>query len=289
MQILFNGFVSGAAVALLAAAFQAVYLPTRVFFLALGAIYALAPYVASVVLVQGVGWALAMVITAAACATLAVACEWVNHGPLARRSASEGAHLIAALGTYIVMVQVIAMVWGSDVQSLRSDFGDEIDLGPVTASDAQWIALLTAAILFAAFGLLLQRSTIGLRLRALADNPVQFALLGYNVDRHRLYAFALSGALASAASLVTAYDLGYDPYNGLHAVVLAVVAVIIGGRGSFMGPVLGAFILGILRTEVVWYSSARWQEPATFTVLAAFLLLRPSGLIAPRGRLEASV
>jgi branched-subunit amino acid ABC-type transport system permease component len=132
------------------------------------------------------------------------------------------------------------------------------------------------------------RPNLGLRLRALADNPVQFALFGYNLDRHRLLAFGLAGVFATASSLVTAYDIGFDPHTGLNEVLLAVVAAIIGGRGSFMGAFVGALLLGTLRAQVVWYWSARWEEAATFALLALFLLIRPQGLLGQKYRLEAA-
>jgi len=69
--------------------------------------------------------------------------------------------------------------------------------------------------------------------------------------------------------------------------LLAVVAVIIGGQSSFSGPVLGALLLGIIRAQVVWYMSARWQEAATFLLLAVFLLFKPQGLLSSKTRLEA--
>ena len=59
------------------------------------------------------------------------------------------------------------------------------------------------------------------------------------------------------------------------------------GKARFSGPVLGAVLLGLLRAEVVWYGSARWQDAATFALLAVFLLLRPQGLLGHKTRLEA--
>jgi branched-chain amino acid transport system permease protein len=219
---------------------------------------------------------------------LSCLCEWANHARLARRHASSGAHLIASLGIYIILVQVIAMIWGNDTKTLRTGLDSTTRLGGVIVVGAQWITLWTATGLLGAFALFLARSNLGLRLRALADNPTMFALFGYNVDRHRLLAFALSGFFAAGASLATAYDLGFDPHTGLHAVLLAIVAVIIGGQGSFFGPVLGALLLGLLRAQVVWHWSARWQEAATFGALAIFLLLRPQGLLGRQSRIEAA-
>ena len=288
MQILLNGLISGSAIALLAVAFQAVYLPTRVFFLGLAGIYALAPFLAQMVLVHGGGWFAAILVALLGAIGVSLLCEWANHARLARRNASEGTHLIASLGIYIVIVQVIAMLWGNDTKTLRTGLDATIRFGGVVVTGAQWLTLATAVLLLVGFAVLLMRSDLGLRLRALADNPTQFALFGYNVNHHRLLAFALAGFFATASSLVTAYDIGFDPHTGLQAVLLAVVAVIIGGRGSFLGPVAGALLLGILRNQVVWYWSARWQEAATFALLALFLLVRPHGLFGQKYRLEAT-
>ena len=285
MQILLNGLISGAAIALLAVAFQAVYLPTRVFFLGLAGIYALAPYLAQTVLNHGGGWFLAIPAALFGGIGVSLLCEWANHARLARRNASEGVHLIASLGIYIVIVQVIAMLWGNDTKTLRTGLDATTRFGGVVITGAQWLTFAAAVVLLAVFAILLMRSDLGLRLRALADNPTQFALFGYNVDRHRLLAFALAGFFATASSLSTAYDIGFDPRTGLNAVLLAVVAVIIGGQGSFVGPVVGALLLGILRAQVVWHWSARWQEAATFALLALFLLIRPQGLLGHKNRL----
>jgi branched-chain amino acid transport system permease protein len=149
------------------------------------------------------------------------------------------------------------------------------------------MAGVASALLLGAWAML-RVSDIGLRLRALADNPTQFALFGYNVGAYRLIAFAFAGIFAGASSLLTAYDIGFDPYTGLHAVLLAVVAVIVGGRHSFVGPAIGGMLLGLVRAQVVWHLSARWQEAVTFAVLALFLMLRPEGLFRQQTRIEAT-
>nr|VFJ56578.1 MAG: amino acid/amide ABC transporter membrane protein 1, HAAT family [Candidatus Kentron sp. FW] len=287
MQILLNGLISGLAIALLAVAFQVVYLPTRIFFVGLAGLYALAPYLYLASGGSSYSWVLSIILSAITIIFLAVAIEWANHAPLTRRRASEGTHLITSLGIYIVIVQVVAMLWGNDTKTLRVGLDFTLSLGSSILTGSQLLILVVASFLLAGFLIMLRVTDVGLRLRALADNPVQFALYGYNVDTHRLMAFALAGMFVTAASLLTAYDIGFDPHTGLHAVLLAVVAVIIGGRRSFVGPIVGGLLLGIIRAQVVWHLSARWQEAVTFAILALFLLLRPQGLFGGKARLES--
>jgi len=70
-------------------------------------------------------------------------------------------------------------------------------------------------------------------------------------------------------------------------VVLSFAALVVGGKNALWGPVVGGLLIGLLRSAVTWYGSARWQEPASFAFLALFLLLRPHGLLGHSRRLEA--
>ena len=288
MQIFLNGLISGLAIALLAVAFQVVYLPTRIFFVGLGGLYALVPYVYLTAQGNFGLWPLSVVVSVIAMVGLAISIEWANHAPLTRKRASEGAHLISSLGIYIVVIQIVAMIWGNDTQTLRAGLDTTFSVGDSILTQSQSIQFIVACFLLAGFLIMLRVTDMGLRLRAMADNPIQFALYGYNVDRHRLLAFALAGVFVTSASLLTAYDIGFDPHTGLHAVLLAVVAVIIGGRTSFVGPIVGGLLLGIIRAQVVWHLSARWQEAVTFVILALFLLLWPQGLFGRKTRIDAN-
>ncbi len=288
MQILVNGLISGMVIALLAMSFQMVYLPTRVLFIGLAGLYTLAPYLIQLGAAVFGGWLGGLLLSLGGVVALAMLFEWANHAPLTRRGASDGAQLITSLGLYILVVQVVAMVWGNDVRTLRVGLDATVAWGGIVLTASQLLMAGVAMTLLTVVLVILHYSGIGLRLRALAVNPVQFALYGYNVDIHRLLAFAFAGALAAVASLLTARDIGFDPHTGLNATLLAVVAVIIGGRASFIGPILGGLFLGLIRAQVVWHLSARWQDAVTFAVLAFFLLIRPQGLLGQTTRVESA-
>jgi branched-chain amino acid transport system permease protein len=166
---------------------------------------------------------------------------------------------------------------------------ETINLAGVILTHSQLLGGAASLVLLAAFLVWLKRTDIGLQFRALSDNPTQLSLMGYNIRQLRVVVFALSGLLTAAASLLMAVDIGFDPHSGLQMVLLAMVATIIGGRGSFLGPIVGAIMLGILRSQVVWYTSARWEEAMTFLLLVVFLFLRPQGLFGRVGRVEAQL
>ena len=288
MQIIFNGLCNGALIALLAMAFVVVYLPTKVFYIALAGIYVLGAYLTKQFLAWGLPWALAVGGALAAGIGVSLLCDLLNHRPLERKRSSMGAHMISSLGIYMIIVQIVALVWGNDPQVLKIGVGGVWRTCGLVMAHSQIAALFISLLLVAVFFSWLKFSDLGLRFRGLADNPVEMELLGYDTDKLRSLAFGISGFLGAAAGILNAYDLGFDPNIGMSAVMLAIVATIIGGRGTFIGPVVGGLLLGVIRSQVVWHASARWQDAITFFLLAVFLLCRPDGIVSGEKRLEAN-
>lgn len=288
IQILLNGTINGLVLTLLALAFMVVYMPCRVFYIALAGVYVLVPYVTLACMKHGCPISLAIIAGIVAGIMASVLFELINHGPLERKQASAGAHLISSLGLLLVLIQIIALIWGNDTQMLRAGMDSVYRFSSLTITRAQLLGGVISVILLSIFYCWLRFSNLGLRFRAMADNPVQLALFGYNTCNIRLLAFAMSGFLAACSSLAVANDVGFSLHDGLTTLLYAIVAVIIGGNRSFLAPVLGGIMLGILRALVVWYLSARWQDAVAFLLLALFLFFRPQGILGRKTRLEAA-
>lgn len=288
MQIIFNGLCNGALIALFAMAFVVVYLPTKVFYIALAGIYVLGAYLTKQFLAWSAPLPVAVGGALAAGVAVSLLCDLLNHRPLERKRSSMGAHMISSLGIYMITVQVVALVWGNDPQVLKTGIGGVWRIEGLVMAHSQIAVLTVSLLLVGVFFSWLRFSDLGLRFRGLADNPLEMELIGYDTDNLRTLAFGISGFLGSAAGILNAYDLGFDPHIGMSAVMLAIVATIIGGRGTFIGPVIGGVLLGVARSQVVWHASARWQDAITFFLLAVFLLCRPNGIVGGERRLEAN-
>src|SRR5438105_1278789 len=116
MQIFVNGIIAGLTIAVLALAFTVVYLPTRVFHVALGGVYTAVPFFAWAGLQRGWSWYVVVAAASLAGVGCSVACELTNHALLERRRASSGAHLVSSLGIYIIIVQAVVMSWGNETK-----------------------------------------------------------------------------------------------------------------------------------------------------------------------------
>lgn len=286
MQILAHSIVQGLLFALMGVAFALVYNTTRVFHVALGAIYALAPYVLWTSLNHDIPLLLCILITVIICGFTGLLCEEVLHWPFLRKSAPSEVHLIGSLGMFLVIIQLIVLIWGNDTQVLRSGIDDVYSFIDIRLTRAQVVSGGLALGVLALFFTWLHKAAFGLQFRAMSDNPVLLSLLGRNVRNLRRLVFIISAGIASVAAIATAYDVGFDPYGGMKAVLIGMVATVVGGRGSFAGAAIAGLLLGIIRGQVVWYSSARWEEAATFLILAFILVLRPQGLFGRKLRLE---
>lgn len=286
MQIIMNGLLQGIFFGAVGVAFALVYRTARVFHLALGGLVALAPYLALAGMTAGIPLPLVVVLSVLATVALGVLLEEWIHRPLSIKRAPAEVHLIGSLGAYLVLISSVALVWGNETRVLRSGLDQTWSVAGVTLARAQLLGPLLVLMALAILFIWLGRANRGLELRALADNPILVSLLGRNVYALRRWVFGLSAVLAAIAASAQAWDVGFDPHVGLKAVLLGMVAMIIGGTGSFVGPLLGGILLGVVRAEVVWFGSARWEEAVTFTLLALFLFFRPQGLLGRQTRLE---
>ena len=287
MQVIVNGAINGLEIAILGLAFQLVYLPCKVFHIALGGLYAIAPFLAWEAMQQGVPLLPAILLGIAGTALISLLIEGLNHGRLANRQGAFAAHFISSLGIYIIIVQFVAIIWGNDPKVLRSGLDPVSQIGSVFVSHSDWWMVGGCLAMIAGFFAWLRFTEVGLQFRGLADNPNELALRGYNIRRLRYLAFGISGLMIATASVLSARDTGFWSHGGLSVLLLAVVAAIVGGRFTFLGAVIGGFLLGVIRAEVEWYISARWIDAATFVLLASFLLFRPNGIVVRRARLEA--
>lgn len=288
MQAILNGSVEGLGIGVLALAFMMVYSGTRIFYIGLAGVYTLVPYIIIACTRLGLPPVVAMMMGAATGVLISILCEIFNHWPLEKKKASWTGHLITSLGIYIILVQVVTLVWGSE--SITIPTGNDVFhlWDEVILSESQVVIMVGSLLVFLFFYSWLKMSRIGLQIRALADNPTELSLYGYNIRMIRISLFGISGLLASFASYFSAAGLGgFDANSGLTAIFLSYIALIVGGKERFSGAILGGLLLGNIQALTIFFLSSRWKDPVTFAILALFLLFRPQGILGKKNRLES--
>lgn len=284
LQLISNGVVNGSVAALLALGFGLVYRSTRIFHIALGAVYTMAAYGLYVGTKYNLFWGIFLGMTTAILLSLAV--EKGVYRPFVKKGSSLGVILIASLGIYIIVENLLALIFGNEVKVVFEGVEPSYTLGPIIITRIQALELIFGSVIIGGFYLGIKRSRWLKALWAMGEEPELLSVLGWPVARLRELAFVLSALVTATASMLVAYDLGTDPHGGLSAVLTAAVAVLVGGRDSLRGWVATAFLIALIQNLVMWKFSARWNDAITFLVLIAVLLFRPQGLFAPEKRVE---
>ncbi|MCW5751369.1 MAG: branched-chain amino acid ABC transporter permease [Anaerolineales bacterium] len=173
-----------------------------------------------------------------------------------------------------------AMVaWGKENHSLPafSGHGAVSILGAAVPLQVFWILGIAAAVIAALYWWF-NRTLFGLAMRSCAENRLGAEFVGINVRLMVTVSFAMSAALGALAGIVAAPLTFVSFDGGLILGIKGFVAAILGGRGSYLGPVIGGLALGVLESVSAGYISSTYKDSIAFAVLILILTLRPNGL-----------
>ncbi len=227
---------------------------------------------------------LALLITLVAVAILGGLVERVAIWPLARRGDNTLTWLISTLGVAVLMTGAAERIWGTQTHGVKNYIGPANihlgSLGIATPYIVGFVVAIAAAVAIEVF----QRFTLwGRAMRAVGDNRTAVELAGVNVLALGLAAFAFGGALAGLAGFVLAPVTYVQSDSGFTFAILAFAAVAIGGFASHWGALLGGLLIGVVESLAGLYISLNDEDLVVFAVLIAVLLIRPEGILSPRG------
>jgi branched-chain amino acid transport system permease protein len=192
------------------------------------------------------------------------------------------APLLVTLGAAVVLRNVLQQAFSADSQGLQAGAlsTSTVHVGnDITLPVFDLLTLATAIVVIGAVARFLQRTALGRRIRATADDPQTAALTG--VDPRHIYAIATGIAFATVAlaGVFVGIRSSFTPSTGPQELLFAFEAVIIGGLGSLWGTLAGGIVLGVAQT-VGAHIEPSVQLLAGHVVFLVVLLLRPQGFFA---------
>jgi len=233
----------------------------------------------------------------------------------------RGAPDVAALLTSFAVGQILqngTLLWtrliGRPVQIAFPAPGllsGVLTFGPITVPKLNIVSLVAGVVLLVLLSLFVTRTTLGLSMRAAAEDLTAAQLMGININRVVATAFAIGSGLAAVAGLLFAVQAGQiNPYLGFTPVLKAFIAAVIGGFGSIAGAVVGGYALGALEVLLTalpgigdilpptlvpqgvqgflrqWLPSSLtgYRDAFVFVALILMLLFRPNGILGRRDR-----
>lgn len=280
LEHLANGLVVGTRYVILGLGLSIIFGMIGVVNLAHGAFYAIGAYLA-VVTKDALGFGPALVASPLLVAVLGMAIEVLFLRRLYRGDPLLG--LLFTFGLAMVVEQTIRILWG--VSGIPFDvppaLRGSVHLGEFLYSRYRLFTILWAAGAIGGLWLFLEKTRMGTIIRAGTRDPEMVRLLGINLRPVFTAVFGIGIGLAGMAGVLSAPLAGVEPAMGTAVGTAAFVVVIIGGLGSFWGPVIAGFLVG----EIVSLSILFWPpaaEASMYLLMAIILLVRPRGLMGER-------
>ncbi|WP_398482119.1 branched-chain amino acid ABC transporter permease [Tardiphaga sp.] len=196
------------------------------------------------------------------------------------------APIVAMLGTYalgLIIREVVRGLIGGLYLSVPEPIGGSVTIGNMHFSAWRLVIIIITALVMLGSYLLLARTAFGLRIRASLENPSLARASGISTNAIYGATFAFGAALAGLAGalIVPVFTLFAD--LGLRFLIQGFVAVMVGGIGSFAGPVAGAGVIGTLSAALPWIISPVIADVAVFVLAIIFIKFRPQGLVSGKG------
>jgi branched-chain amino acid transport system permease protein len=188
--------------------------------------------------------------------------------------------ILITMGALIVAEQAIFVFWGgSPLTVARPAFLKGAFIwGDVTVELYRVFAVVLGLVVYAALYLVLNRSRLGLLIRAGVENREMVEALGFRIGRLFVGVFMLGSALAAMGGAMWAgYATVISPSLGAQMLTVVFIVVIIGGLGSIEGTLLGALLVG-LTDNYVGFLAPKLSLATDMLLMMAVLLWRPNGL-----------
>jgi branched-chain amino acid transport system permease protein len=207
------------------------------------------------------------------------------------RSADPTTLLITSFALSYLLQNVAIMVFGSlpRTTGVGSGLNHSFEIAGVAISRLDLTVIGVSAALIAGLVFLIRGTSIGIQMRAAAEDFEMARLLGVNADRVIAVTFAIAGLLAGVAGFfLVARSGSVSPEFGVSAVLIAFIATIVGGLGSLPGAVLAGFSLGIVTVafqELLPEGLVPYRDAFVFVIVLLTLVLRPQGLLPQRARM----
>jgi branched-chain amino acid transport system permease protein len=276
---LLNGLTLASLYFVVASGFTLVFGLMRNVNLAHGSLYLLGGYVGYVVAEHTGWWVLAL---AAGFLTTAVLGLLLQVVILRHMQRQELRQTMVTIGVSIIIADLLLWAFTGEVHQMQAPEwlrGPVRGLPIVNAYSAYRLSLLAFGIVIGvALWLFLNRTRVGMMIRAGVDDRQMLAAAGVNVGLVFAITFAIGAGLAGLGGVIGAVELSMVPGEDTRLLLASLIVVIVGGMGSVVGAAIGAVILGLAETFGLAYAPT-YSVVFTFVILVVVLAFRPRGLM----------
>ena len=197
--------------------------------------------------------------------------------------------LLATFGISIALQQLAKNIFGTQAVPLTAPSwldGSWIFNDIVSISYIRVAIFVLAVIFFVLLLFILQRTRLGLEVRAVTQNPSMASSMGINPDRINMLTFGLGSGIAGIAGVAIGLFGQVTSELGANYIVQSFMTVVVGGVGSIFGTLAGAGMIGSLQKVIEWFNPSNTLAAQTYMIIFViiFIQFRPRGIIALKGR-----
>jgi branched-chain amino acid transport system permease protein len=197
---------------------------------------------------------------------------------------SHNVQVFTTVGLSIVLQNVALVLWTGDARFVRTSYyASVVSVGGAVLNLAQVVAFFLALAATAGLFAFMRFSYAGKLMRATAQDRSAAALVGINTDRIYALTWTVGIACVGAAGVLLAPLYPVYPTAGLQFVLIAYIAVVLGGLGDMAGALIAALIIAAVEVIGSYTIGTAWKEILYLLLFIAILVVRPAGLFGQRG------
>ena len=285
-QPIAKGLIAGAVYAVIAVGFGLTFRVAKFFNLAYAALFSLSAYVAYVAShICHLSLWIAIPTGILAAVLVGVAIDRTIYSRMRSLKASSAVMLLISLGVLVVVQNVISFCFGDSPQPLiEQKSATAWTILGARLTSIQVVTIVTSGFLCLLVAVLLKWTGIGKKVRAISNDDELSLIVGIDRERITTFVFAVGSSLAAVAAILVGIDYDLTPSMGFKAILLGVVALIVGGLDRTSGCIVGGLFVGLVQQLTIWWLPSGFQEAILFCILVLFLIVRPEGIIGSRGK-----
>ncbi len=281
IQQLMAGLSTGGIYACLALALVMIYQATHHVNFAQGEMAMFSTFIAWALIQAGLPYWVAFGATVVFSFGMGALLEFAVIRPLHR--APELSVVVVFIGLLMVFHSVAGWIFGTQIKEFPSPFPKDAWFGGRLMSPHQvgtiFVAMCIVALLFTFF----RFTTLGLTMRAAAQNPGSSRLLGVHVGRMLMLGWGLAGAIGAVAGMMVAPSVFLDPGMMSGVLIYAFAGALIGGIDNPVGAILGGFLVGVLENLIGTYVvGTELKLSVALVLIVGVLVVKPAGLLGRR-------
>jgi branched-chain amino acid transport system permease protein len=195
--------------------------------------------------------------------------------------------LLLTFGLSLILIETVRLLWGKIGLTLSPPplLAKAVNLGFMVFPTYRLFVLGATIVVLIGLWLFLERTNVGLIIRAGSRDALMVRALGIDLGRIWLLVFGIGSALAGLAGILAGPMRGVYAEMGVNVVIESFVVVVVGGMGSLVGAIVAGVLLGQV-VGLTTFFAPKLTEISIFVVMAVVLLVRPSGLFGETGLME---